>query len=89
VCILYEEISLLSDLDERFYAENRQTFIPDNPYQTSPLGFVKVEKSDQEWIDPRDRNRRICEGIIQEITLGGKVRLSGNPFAVGRVVDIV
>lgn len=54
---------LVPGLDEENYRYNRQLRIPDRPYARSPRGFVLFETSDLECLGPRDRDRRICEGV--------------------------
>jgi DNA-binding winged helix-turn-helix (wHTH) protein len=89
--ILYEEHALLPELDEPVYRRNRQVRIPPRPFATSPRGFVKLVADDFEWIDPRDRNRRICDGRILRVLPDGRVQMekNGRPLIVGDVVDVL
>jgi hypothetical protein len=87
--ILFEEHSLDPSFDERQYRHNRQVRIPKHPHAVSPRGFVKLADDDWEWIDPRDRNRRICEGEIKNVLADGRVVLSGRPLVLGDIVDIL
>lgn len=87
--ILYEEHSLDPEFDRRIYARNQQIRIPTRPFATSPRGFVKLDEDDYEWIDPRNRNRRICEGIISKVMEDGRVKLSGTPLVLTDIVDIL
>lgn len=65
--VLYEEHALFPELDEPYFRRNRRIRLPDNPWETSPRGFVHVAESDPEWHDPRDRERRIYEAEIYEV----------------------
>jgi hypothetical protein len=87
--VLYEEHSLDSAYDEAQYRKNRQVRIPKEPFKVSPRGFVLLAKSDWEWLDPRDRNRRICMGTISEVLPDGRVRFSGAPIVIGDIVDVL
>ena len=77
------------EFDQRVYARNRQLLIPPQPFNTSSRGFVKLDKDDYEWVDPRDRNRQICQGTISEILEDSRVRLSGTPLVLTNIVDIL
>ncbi len=81
--VLYEEHSLDPTYDEAQYRKNRQVRMPSVPFKVSPRGFVLLAKGDWEWLDPRDRNRRICMGTISEVLPDGRVRFSGAPIVIG------
>jgi hypothetical protein len=87
--VLYEEHSLDRGYDEAQYRKNRQLRIPNAPFSVSPRGFMQLAKGDWEWLDPRDRNRRICMGTISEVLPDGRVRFSGAPIVIGDIVDVL
>ena len=89
--VLYEEHSLDPAFDADRYRRNRQLLIPSSPHLSSPRGFVKLHKDDDEWLDPRDRDRRIALGVIHEILPDGRVKLDkfGRPLYLSDIVDIL
>jgi ribokinase len=60
VRVLYEEDRLLPEIDEEYDR------IPENPYEVSPRGFVKIDP-DSGWIDPRNRRRRIYCASVDDV----------------------
>jgi hypothetical protein len=64
--VLYEEHALFPEMDEEYYAQYRRIRIPENPFATSPRGFVKIDARSLEWHDPRKRDRRIYETTLRD-----------------------
>jgi hypothetical protein len=89
--ILYEERSLDPSFDAAVYERNAVLLIPERPFRISPRGFVKLDAADYEWIDPRNRRRRICAGTIWRILPDGRVQLDkyGIPLSRLDIVDIL
>jgi hypothetical protein len=87
VHVLFEEHSLLIDGDEPFYQRLRNIRIPDKVYKILPRGFLQIDPSDNFWIDPRDRNRRIYDANIVLVTPHGEVKFGSNPDSVNLVTS--
>jgi hypothetical protein len=91
VPILYEERSLDPSYDSAVYEQNAVLTIPDKPFRISPRGFVKLDAADYEWVDPRNRRRRICEGTIWRVLPDGRVQVDKyvRPMSRLDIVDIL
>lgn len=89
--ILYEERSLDPDYDAAVYERNTVLLIPEAAFRTSPRGFVKLDAADYEWVDPRNRRRRICEGSIWRVLPDGRVQMDkfGQPLSRSDIVDVL
>ena len=88
--VLYEEHALFPELDEKYYEHLRSIRLPKKPYEISPRGFVKIAKSDREWHDPRNRNRRIYEAVIHAVLSPTEVTFSegGSGVGIHCIVDV-
>ncbi len=92
VKVLYEEHALFPDIDEEYYKKLRKIKIPIEVYKKSIRGFIKIDKSDDFWIDPRNRDRRIYSTTVFKVTKYGELQFtgSGNPIVSRRcIVDIL
>ncbi|MBY0431023.1 MAG: hypothetical protein K2Q10_07490 [Rhodospirillales bacterium] len=67
VHVLYEEHAMFPDLDEKEYKRLRNIKIHNDPYKISPRGFILLSKGMHDWIDPRDRNRRIYKSRLRDV----------------------
>jgi Predicted nucleotide-binding protein containing TIR-like domain len=90
VSVLFEENAMFPEIDEEYYRRLQRIRIPENPYEVSPRGFVKISQSDSEWIDPRNRRRRIHDTTISEVLSPTEVSF-GSGFGVGIqcIVDVL
>jgi hypothetical protein len=91
VRVLYEEHALFPELDELYYQRLRSIRLPVKPAEVSPRGFVKIASSDQEWHDPRNRNRRIYEAVIHAVLSPTEVSFhEGGPgVGIQCIVDVL
>lgn len=88
--VLYEEHALFPELDEGYYRQLQRVRIPEQPYQVSPRGFVKISKSDSEWHDPRNRRRRIHDAVIHAILSPTEVAFhEGHSVGIQIIVDVL